>query len=81
MLKEVVAKTLQKHGIAEDHKCFPSCSQRLFEISKFYLKVTRKHFLTILTAELNESVPECTLGWMYSSLIVLIFLVLCHLYV
>ncbi|NXW14846.1 MTBP protein, partial [Circaetus pectoralis] len=41
MLKEVVAKTLQKHGIAEDHKCFASCSQRLFEISKFYLKVIR----------------------------------------
>ncbi|XP_010295454.1 PREDICTED: mdm2-binding protein, partial [Phaethon lepturus] len=38
MLKEVVAKTLQKNGIAEDHKCFASCSQRLFEISKFYLK-------------------------------------------
>ncbi|KFQ26555.1 Mdm2-binding protein, partial [Mesitornis unicolor] len=38
MLKAVVAKTLQKHGIAEDHKCFASCSQRLFEISKFYLK-------------------------------------------
>ncbi|NXY17636.1 MTBP protein, partial [Atrichornis clamosus] len=38
MLKEVVAKTLQKHGITEDHKCFASCSQRLFEISKFYLK-------------------------------------------
>ncbi|XP_050827428.1 mdm2-binding protein isoform X2 [Serinus canaria] len=38
MLKEVVAKTLQKHGIAEDHKCFALCSQRLFEISKFYLK-------------------------------------------
>ncbi|NXY42322.1 MTBP protein, partial [Ceuthmochares aereus] len=38
MLKEVVAKTLQNHGIAEDHKCFASCSQRLFEISKFYLK-------------------------------------------
>ncbi|XP_041263469.1 mdm2-binding protein [Onychostruthus taczanowskii] len=38
MLKEVVAKTLQKYGIAEDHKCFASCSQRLFEISKFYLK-------------------------------------------
>uniref|UniRef100_A0A8C0F5S8 MDM2 binding protein n=1 Tax=Bubo bubo TaxID=30461 RepID=A0A8C0F5S8_BUBBB len=38
MLKEVVAATLQKHGIAEDHKCFASCSQRLFEISKFYLK-------------------------------------------
>nr|XP_009941025.1 PREDICTED: mdm2-binding protein [Opisthocomus hoazin] len=38
MLKEVVAKTLQKQGIAKDHKCFASCSQRLFEISKFYLK-------------------------------------------
>ncbi|XP_006025538.2 mdm2-binding protein isoform X2 [Alligator sinensis] len=38
MLKEVVAKTLQKRGIAEDHECFASCSQRLFEISKFYLK-------------------------------------------
>ncbi|KGL75053.1 Mdm2-binding protein, partial [Tinamus guttatus] len=38
MLKEVVAKTLEKHGIAEEHKCFASCSQRLFEISKFYLK-------------------------------------------
>ncbi|NXJ05524.1 MTBP protein, partial [Odontophorus gujanensis] len=38
MLKEVVANTLQKHGITEDHKCFASCSQRLFEISKFYLK-------------------------------------------
>ncbi|NXU46199.1 MTBP protein, partial [Drymodes brunneopygia] len=38
MLKEVVATTLQKHGIVEDHKCFASCSQRLFEISKFYLK-------------------------------------------
>uniref|UniRef100_A0A8C3S033 Mdm2-binding protein n=1 Tax=Chelydra serpentina TaxID=8475 RepID=A0A8C3S033_CHESE len=38
MLTEVVAKTLKKHGIAENHKCFASCSQRLFEISKFYLK-------------------------------------------
>ncbi|NWT12800.1 MTBP protein, partial [Vireo altiloquus] len=38
MLKDVVAKTLQKHGIAQDHQCFASCSQRLFEISKFYLK-------------------------------------------
>ncbi|NWU93830.1 MTBP protein, partial [Upupa epops] len=38
MLKEVVAKTLAGHGITEDHKCFASCSQRLFEISKFYLK-------------------------------------------
>ncbi|XP_074842822.1 mdm2-binding protein isoform X2 [Carettochelys insculpta] len=38
MLREVVAKTLKKHGIAENHKCFTLCSQRLFEISKFYLK-------------------------------------------
>ncbi|KAF7246902.1 Mdm2-binding protein [Varanus komodoensis] len=38
MLKEVVTKTLEKHGIAEDHKCFATCSQRLFEISKCYLK-------------------------------------------
>ncbi|XP_007488316.1 mdm2-binding protein isoform X1 [Monodelphis domestica] len=38
MLKEVVTKTLKKHGISEDHECFSACSQRLFEISKFYLK-------------------------------------------
>uniref|UniRef100_H3B7H1 MDM2 binding protein n=1 Tax=Latimeria chalumnae TaxID=7897 RepID=H3B7H1_LATCH len=38
MLKEIVAKTLKNHGIAEDHPCFAACSQRLFEISKFYLK-------------------------------------------
>ncbi|CAH2285835.1 mdm2-binding isoform X1 [Pelobates cultripes] len=38
MLKEVVSKTLIKHGIAENHPCFQSCSQRLFEISKFFLK-------------------------------------------
>lgn len=35
----MVAKTLQKNGIGEDHKCFATCSQRLFEISKYYLKV------------------------------------------
>ncbi|XP_069477665.1 mdm2-binding protein isoform X2 [Ambystoma mexicanum] len=38
MLKEVVAQTLKKHGIGDDHKCFAACCQRLFEISKFYLK-------------------------------------------
>ncbi|XP_074122584.1 mdm2-binding protein isoform X1 [Sminthopsis crassicaudata] len=38
MLKEVVTKTLKKHSISEDHDCFLACSQRLFEISKFYLK-------------------------------------------
>nr|XP_012609267.2 mdm2-binding protein [Microcebus murinus] len=38
ILKEVVAETLKKHNITEDHECFTACSQRLFEISKFYLK-------------------------------------------
>ncbi|KAJ8353813.1 hypothetical protein SKAU_G00213800 [Synaphobranchus kaupii] len=38
MLKEVVAKTLKHHGITGDHSSFDACSQRLFEISKFYLK-------------------------------------------
>ncbi|KAK0150762.1 Mdm2-binding protein [Merluccius polli] len=39
MLKEVVAKTLSQRGVTAEHKCFAACSQRLFEISKFYLKV------------------------------------------
>ncbi|CAL8248448.1 unnamed protein product [Lota lota] len=38
MLKEVVAKTLSHHGVTAQHACFSACSQRLFEISKFYLK-------------------------------------------
>ncbi|XP_023606725.1 mdm2-binding protein [Myotis lucifugus] len=38
MLKEVVTETLKKHSITEAHECFTACSQRLFEISKFYLK-------------------------------------------
>ncbi|XP_043922848.1 mdm2-binding protein isoform X2 [Protopterus annectens] len=38
MLKEVVAKTLCKHGISEDHERFSACSERLFEVSKLYLK-------------------------------------------
>ncbi|KAL1767734.1 mdm2-binding protein [Sigmodon hispidus] len=38
MLKEVVTETLKKHRITEDHECFTACSQRLFDISKFYLK-------------------------------------------
>uniref|UniRef100_A0A8C3X5Y7 MDM2 binding protein n=1 Tax=Catagonus wagneri TaxID=51154 RepID=A0A8C3X5Y7_9CETA len=38
ILKEVVTATLKKHRITEDHECFTACSQRLFEISKFYLK-------------------------------------------
>ncbi|XP_014643476.1 PREDICTED: mdm2-binding protein [Ceratotherium simum simum] len=39
ILKEVVTETLKKHSITEAHECFTACSQRLFEISKFYLKV------------------------------------------
>ncbi|XP_061076173.1 mdm2-binding protein isoform X2 [Conger conger] len=38
MLKEVVAKTLKHHGISDEHRSFNACSQRLFDISKFYLK-------------------------------------------
>uniref|UniRef100_A0A8C5NXU3 Mdm2, transformed 3T3 cell double minute p53 binding protein n=1 Tax=Jaculus jaculus TaxID=51337 RepID=A0A8C5NXU3_JACJA len=38
VLKEVVTETLRKHRVTEDHECFTACSQRLFEISKFYLK-------------------------------------------
>ncbi|XP_004680052.1 PREDICTED: mdm2-binding protein [Condylura cristata] len=38
ILNEVVTKTLEKHSIPEAHECFTACSQRLFEISKFYLK-------------------------------------------
>ncbi|CAL8337014.1 unnamed protein product [Gadus morhua 'NCC'] len=38
MLKEVVAKTLEAHGVTAKHPCFSACSKRLFEISKFYLK-------------------------------------------
>ncbi|XP_068179800.1 mdm2-binding protein [Antennarius striatus] len=38
MLLEVVATTLQQHGISTEHECFEACRQRLFDISKFYLK-------------------------------------------
>ncbi|XP_054446060.1 mdm2-binding protein isoform X2 [Pteronotus mesoamericanus] len=38
MLKEVVTKTLRKHRMTEAHECFTACSERLFEISKYYLK-------------------------------------------
>ncbi|XP_069815936.1 mdm2-binding protein [Dendropsophus ebraccatus] len=38
MLREVVCKTLLKHGIQEDHPCYAACNQRLFDISKFFLK-------------------------------------------
>uniref|UniRef100_A0A673HIB4 MDM2 binding protein n=1 Tax=Sinocyclocheilus rhinocerous TaxID=307959 RepID=A0A673HIB4_9TELE len=43
MLREVVAKTLNKHGISSEHKCFEACSQRLFDISNnlFVLQTSR----------------------------------------
>ena len=40
MLQEVVAKALKHHGITAEHECFEACSKRLFDISKFYLKVS-----------------------------------------
>ncbi|NXD05863.1 MTBP protein, partial [Nothocercus nigrocapillus] len=60
MLKEVVAKTLEKHGIAEEHKCFASCSQRLFEISKFYLKdlKTSRGLLDEMKKTANNNVKQ-----------------------
>lgn len=39
MLQEVVTKALKHHGISVEHECFKACSKRLFDISKFYLKV------------------------------------------
>uniref|UniRef100_A0A8C5X4B0 MDM2 binding protein n=1 Tax=Malurus cyaneus samueli TaxID=2593467 RepID=A0A8C5X4B0_9PASS len=65
MLKEVVAKTLQKHGIAEDHKCFASCSQRLFEISKFYLKdlKTSRGLLDEMKKTANGNVKQVRPFW------------------
>ncbi|XP_072536769.1 mdm2-binding protein [Salminus brasiliensis] len=38
MLKEVVLKTLKHHGISSEHDCFETCSRRLFDVSKLYLK-------------------------------------------
>lgn len=38
MLEQVVKDTLRRHRITEAHECFAACSQRLFDISKFYLK-------------------------------------------
>ncbi|XP_030639122.1 mdm2-binding protein [Chanos chanos] len=38
MLREVVERVLKHHGIASEHACFKACCERLFEISKFYLK-------------------------------------------
>lgn len=46
MLLEVVAKTLKHHGIGAEHGCFQACSRRLFDISKFYLKVSPAHVRT-----------------------------------
>uniref|UniRef100_A0A8B9NZ61 MDM2 binding protein n=1 Tax=Apteryx owenii TaxID=8824 RepID=A0A8B9NZ61_APTOW len=65
MLKEVVAKTLEKHGIAEAHKCFASCSQRLFEISKFYLKdlKTSRGLLDEMKKTANNNAKQVTVIW------------------
>uniref|UniRef100_A0A6I8P1Z6 MDM2 binding protein n=1 Tax=Ornithorhynchus anatinus TaxID=9258 RepID=A0A6I8P1Z6_ORNAN len=60
MLKEVVAKTLKKHNMTEDHECFSACSQRLFEISKFYLKdlKTSRGLLEEMKKTANNNVKQ-----------------------
>uniref|UniRef100_A0A8C3P7F1 MDM2 binding protein n=1 Tax=Chrysemys picta bellii TaxID=8478 RepID=A0A8C3P7F1_CHRPI len=67
MLTEVVAKTLKKHGIAENHKCFASCSQRLFEISKFYLKdlKTSRGLFDEMKKTANNNAKQVTYSWMF----------------
>ncbi|XP_063155704.1 mdm2-binding protein [Candoia aspera] len=62
MLKDVVMNTLEKHGIAEDHKCFTTCSQRLFEISKCYLKdlKTSRGLLDEMKKAANSNVQQVT---------------------
>uniref|UniRef100_A0A674JCZ4 MDM2 binding protein n=1 Tax=Terrapene triunguis TaxID=2587831 RepID=A0A674JCZ4_9SAUR len=65
MLTEVVAKTLKKHSIAENHKCFASCSQRLFEISKFYLKdlKTSRGLFDEMKKTANNNAKQVTYSW------------------
>ncbi|XP_007440906.1 mdm2-binding protein [Python bivittatus] len=60
MLKDVVRNTLEKHGIAKDHKCFTTCSQRLFEISKCYLKdlKTSRGLLDEMKKAANSNVQQ-----------------------
>uniref|UniRef100_A0A674J9B2 MDM2 binding protein n=1 Tax=Terrapene triunguis TaxID=2587831 RepID=A0A674J9B2_9SAUR len=67
MLTEVVAKTLKKHSIAENHKCFASCSQRLFEISKFYLKdlKTSRGLFDEMKKTANNNAKQVTYSWMF----------------
>ncbi|KAM3842063.1 mdm2-binding protein [Vipera latastei] len=60
MLKDVVMSILEKHGIARDHKCFTTCSQRLFEISKCYLKdlKTSRGLLDEMKKAANSNVQQ-----------------------
>ncbi|KAL7984094.1 hypothetical protein Chor_002664 [Crotalus horridus] len=60
MLRDVVMSTLEKHGIARDHKCFTTCSQRLFEISKCYLKdlKTSRGLLDEMKKAANSNVQQ-----------------------
>lgn len=58
MLLEVVAKTLKHHGIGAEHRCFQACSRRLFDISKFYLKVSPAHTHT----RTHGPLPLCAWG-------------------
>ncbi|CDR06962.1 unnamed protein product [Oncorhynchus mykiss] len=61
MLEEVVAKTLKHHGITREHKNLAACGQRLFEISKFYLKVPLLFFHSLnLTFSTTGNVKTST---------------------
>ncbi|KAM6215073.1 mdm2-binding protein [Rhynchocyon petersi] len=60
MLKEVVTETLRKHKITATHECFTACSERLFEISKFYLKdlKTSRGLLEEMKKTANKNVEQ-----------------------
>lgn len=66
MLLEVVAKTLKHHGISAEHECFEACSKRLFDISKFYLKVSFAHTQTVFLLYLYASVQPGHVLWPYA---------------
>ncbi|XP_057592237.1 mdm2-binding protein isoform X3 [Hippopotamus amphibius kiboko] len=66
ILKEVVTETLKKHRITETHECFTACSQRLFEISKFYLKdlKTSRGLFEEMNKTANNNVVQQLIYWM-----------------
>ncbi|MEJ1281620.1 hypothetical protein NN561_012570 [Cricetulus griseus] len=67
MLKEVVKDTLKRHRIPEAHECFSACSQRLFDISKFYLKdlTTSRGLFEEMKKTANNNVTQLLKGKTY----------------